>query len=268
MSKNKKNKNKKNYTKWVHNSSNILSIAAIVISILSLSISIIQTRLQNNAIRSQKKENQPIFQVNYKLAKLNNDSIYDTEIMNLKNVGKEASDIVYVRYPTFINLHVSGPQKSFRRKDEIVIHFNEQDIYIPIEGYFHKREKNFLLSGDLFSDSIIGNYLMYQKFEKECEENSNDSIEYTCYLDRFVNIGYYDIYDEYHTTYLEKGNLWNSEYYEYVSNKARILFNYHTFDINTKKFDSIKEYIKIDSIYEHTKKYPESIFDPYALRNR
>lgn len=263
----KENNNHKGHeVKWYRNVSNVLSIAAVIISIFALFISILQTHLQNSQYDSQKKENQLIFQVNYHLAKLseNNDSIYDTDIMRIKNVGREVLGIYSYSCRTFVNIHVIGPHKSEHRKNKVKVHFNEQDLFIPIDGYYKTRHNNFSLVGDLLSDSIPDNYLSFCRFKQECSKNSNDSISYGCFLEKFVVIGYIDIYDEYHELYFNDGYLRGKEYYDYVMNRAGVLFKYNQFNIDTLKFEDIKKYIAIDRNNEKTHKYKKSRYNPYT----
>ena len=54
------------------------------------------------------------------------------------------------------------------------------------------------------------------------------------------------------------------EYYDYVMNRAGVLFKYNQFNIDTLKFEDIKKYIAIDRNNEKTHKYKKSRYNPYT----
>lgn len=91
-----------NKFRWGIGTSDVLSFAAFIVSLFALYISAKQLWVQQGQFDYQKKENQPIFEIMMNLDKVGNDSIEDTYILSIKNIGREAQSIESIRCETFI----------------------------------------------------------------------------------------------------------------------------------------------------------------------
>lgn len=207
----------------------VLSIVAIIISFLTFVFSIWQT---NRQYYSQKKENQPIFQLKSYYTKCNNDSVFDTDVVEIKNIGREALSLENTQYVTFIKLEVRNNQ-------------HQQLLYIPVTGYYTLCHRHGLI-GDVETNLTPGNNLDYHNFYIECMQNSKDSNYYFCNLIKFVIIHYMDIYDEKHVVYFESDNKCSEEYYMDVIQKSKETFKDVSFDIHELKLKDLMDYITIN----------------------
>lgn len=87
--------------KWGVETSDILASVAIVVSLFALYVSFKQLWLQEGQYESQRKENQPIFDITTYNDKVSNDTIDDTEVLLIKNIGREALVIDFIQCETF-----------------------------------------------------------------------------------------------------------------------------------------------------------------------
>lgn len=213
--------------------SDILAFVAIVVSVVALYISFKQLWLQEGQYESQKKENQPIFDITTYLDKVENDTIPDTEILTIKNIGREVLAIGLIQCETFIRFEERYYQ-------------DRQTLYIPVLDYFASHANQPGLIGEVVTDITEGNWLEYDRFRKECEKNSWNLNRYTCQLINFVKISYTDIYDDDHKVYFENGQKCSKEYYEDIVKKSRDDFHDKYFKMAFLSFDDLKEFCKID----------------------
>lgn len=213
--------------------SDILSIVAIVISLFTLYVYFNQLWLQEGQYESQKKENQPIFDITTYFENDENDTITNTEVLTIKNIGREALSIGLVQCETFI-------------KFEERYYQDRQTLYIPVLDYFASHADRPGLIGEVITDITEGNRLGFNRFIKECQENSWSLNRYTCQLIYFVIIRYTDIYDDEHVVYFENGQKCSKEYYEDIVKKSRDDFHDRYFKMGFFSFDDLKEYCKID----------------------
>ena len=210
----------------------LFSALALVISLFALGVSIWQAIIQKNQLDSQKTENQPIFEVTRHITKINDDN--DTDILSVKNIGKQASSIESVQRKTFIELNCLIDNKT-------------QAVFIPVYGYyFHADRISPGLVGDVINDITPGNNLNFYRFYMECinESNANKSNYYNCNLKRFVIISYKDIYEEAHVVYFVNEQKCSKDYYFDVQEKSEETFREVTFDISKLKLDDVMQYIK------------------------
>ena len=208
----------------------IFSLVATIISILSLIISCRQNNRQNSF---QKKENQPIFDIKSHVISTKKDGVYDTDVLEIKNIGREASSIEKIELVTFINLKISLIPK-------------EKILYIPIYGYYVFSYNQERLVGDIMTNITTGNNSDYFDFYMECLNNSKDLLYYNSDLLKFVVIHYTDIYDEKHVVYFESGKKCSEEYYLDVVQKSKEVFKWIEFDIHKLKLEDLQDYIKIE----------------------
>ncbi len=221
----------KNKLKW--SASDILASVAILVSLFALYVSVKQLWLQEGQYESQKKESQPIFDISTYLDKVENDTIPDTEILTIKNIGREALAIGLIQCETFIKYEEWSYQ-------------DKQTLYIPVLDYFASHADQPGLIGEVITDVTEGNRMEYDRFRKDCEENSRNLNRYTCQLINFVRICYIDIYDVDHEVYFENGQKCSKEYYEDIVKKSRDDFQDRYFKLAFLTFDELKEYYKID----------------------
>ena len=217
--------------------SDILAAVAIVISLFALYISFKQLGLQQGQYESQKKENQPIFDITTHYDKVKNDSIDDTEILSIKNIGREAQSIGFVLCETFI-------------KFEERYYQDRQILYIPIIDYFASHADQPGLINEVITDITGGNFLEYKRFCDECDWNSLSLNRFTCQLVSFVKITYTDIYEDEHTVYFENGQKCSKEYYDYIVKESREDFHETYFKMCDLHFDDLKKYCKIRKNYK------------------
>lgn len=215
------------------NTSDVLAFVAVMVSVIALFISLKQLWLQEGQYESQKKENQPIFDITTYLDKFENDTIPDTEVLTIKNIGREALAIGLIQCETFIKFDERYYQ-------------DRQTLYIPILDYFASHADQPGLIGEVITDITVGNRIEYYRFLKECEENSLNLNRYICQLINFVIISYTDIYDDNHMVYFENGQKCSKEYYENVVKKSRDDFHDRYFKLGFLSYDDLKEYCKID----------------------
>ena len=220
-------------TKWRVETSDILATVAIVVSLFALYVSVKQLWIEEGQYESQKKENQPIFDITTYYDKVNNDTIDNTEVLSIKNIGREALSIDFIQCETFI-------------KFEERYYQDRQTLYIPIIDYFASHADQPGLIGEVITDITEGNSLEYSRFCDECEWNSQSLNRFTCQLINFVRITYTDIYEDEHTVYFENGQKCSKEYYEDIVKKSRDDFKEKCFRIEDLRFEDIKGYCKID----------------------
>jgi len=230
---------KKRYmkTEWRIKASDILAAVAIVVSLFALFVSFKQLWLQEGQYESQKKENQPIFDVTTYYDKVKQDSINDTEILSIKNIGREAQSMGIILCETFI-------------KFEERYYQDRQTLYIPIIDYFASHADQPGLIGEVITDITEGNYLEFKRFCDECEWNSLSLNRFTCQLVNFVKITYTDIYEDEHTVYFENGQKCSKDYYEEIVKKSREDFHETYFKMCDLHFDDLKKYCKIRKNYK------------------
>lgn len=211
-------------------SSDILAFVAILISVVALYISIKQLWVQEGQYESQKKENQPVFDIVTYFEKVGDDTMLDTEILAIRNIGREALAIGLIQCETFIKL------EDWYRQDR-------QTCYIPILDYFASHADPPGLIGEVITDITKGNRMEYNRFRKECEENGKGLNRYTCRLIHFIKISYTDIYDVDHLVIFENGRKCSQEYYEDIVKKSREDFPARYFKMCFLTFDDIKEHV-------------------------
>lgn len=213
--------------------SDVLSFAAFIVSLFALYISAKQLWVQQGQFDSQKKENQPIFEVTRNLDKVGNDSIEDTYILSIKNIGREAQSIESIRCETFIKFDERYYQ-------------DYQTLYIPIIDFFASHGDQPKLIGEVITDVTVGNNIEFSRFCKECADNSLSLNRYTCQLIYFTIITYTDVYDVNHTVFFENGQKCSQEYYEDIVNKSREDFKEKYFRLEDLRFEYMEGYCKID----------------------
>lgn len=213
--------------------SDILAIVALVVSIFALYICVKQLWVQEGQYESQKKENQPVFEVTTYFDKVENDTMTDTEILTIKNIGREALSIGLIQCETYIKFNERYYQ-------------DRQTLFIPVMDYYASHADRPGLIGEVITDITEGNRLEYNRFSKECRDNSTMFNRYTCQLINFVIIRYTDIYDDYHVVYYENGQKCSKEYYEDIVKKSRDDFHEHFFKMGSLHFEDLKEFCKID----------------------
>lgn len=219
------------------NTSDILAGVAVLVSILALYVSFNQLSVQEGQYDSQKVENQPIFYVTSYHDKVNNDSINDTEILSIKNIGREVLQIGRIQCETFIQFEEAYPP-------------HRQTLYIPIIDYFASHADQPRLIGEVITDITEGNFMEFERFRQECEYRSVRGRvwhTYTCYIVKFVIIKYTDIYKDEHTVYFENGQICSKDYYDDIVKKSRDDFQENYFSIHQLHFDDLKKYRKIGS---------------------
>lgn len=217
--------------------SDILAVAAIVVSLFALCVSMKQMWLQEGQYESQKKENQPIFNITTYYEKVNNDSIDDTEVLSIKNIGREALSIGVVQCETFI-------------KFEVRYYQDRQTLYVPIIDYFASHSGQPGLIGEVMTDITEGNRQEYNRFCDECKWNSLSLNRFTCQLVNFVRITYTDIYENEHTVYFENCQKCSKDYYEDIVKKSRDDFHETYFKMSDLHFNDLKKYCKIEKNYK------------------
>ncbi len=223
--------------KWELETSDILASVAIVVSLFALYVSFKQLWLQEGQYESQRKENQPIFDITTYNDKVNNDTIDDTEVLLIKNIGREALVIDFIQCETFI-------------KFEERYYQDRQTLYIPIVDYFASHADQQGLIGEVITDITEGNHLEYKRFCGECEWNSQSLNRFTCQLINFVRITYTDIYEEEHTVFFENGQKCSKEYYEDIVKKSRDDFHETYFRMSDLHFSDLQKYCKIRKDYK------------------
>ena len=223
-------------TEWRIKASDILAAVAIVVSLFALFVSFKQLWLQEGQYESQKKENQPIFDVTTYYDKVKQDSINDTEILSIKNIGREAQSMG-ILCETFI-------------KFEERYYQDRQTLYIPIIDYFASHAYQPGLIGEVITDITEGNYLEFKRFCDECEWNSLSLNRFTCQLVNFMKITYTDIYEDEHTVYFENGQKCSKDYYDEIVKKSREDFHETCFKMCDLHFDDLKKYCKIRKNYK------------------
>ena len=222
-----------NKFRWGIGTSDVLSFAAFIVSLFALSISFKQLLVQQGQFDSQKKENQPIFEIIMNLDKVGNDSIEDTYILSIKNIGREAQSIESIRCETFIKVDERYYQ-------------DYQTLYVPIIDFFASHGDHPKLIGEIITDVTVGNDIEFRRFSKECADNSLSLNRYTCQLVNFTIISYTDVYDDHHTVYYENGQKCSKEYYDDVVKKSRDDFKEKYYRIDDLHFEDLKGYCKID----------------------
>lgn len=222
-----------NKFRWGIGTSDVLSFAAFIVSLFALSISFKQLLIQQGQFDSQKKENQPIFEVTMNLDKVGNDSIEDTYILSIKNIGREAQSIEFIRCETFI-------------KFEERYYQDYQTLYIPIIDFFASHGDQPKLIGEVITDITVGNNLEFSRFCKECKNNSLSLNRFSCQLVNFTIISYTDVYDESHTVFYENSQKCSKEYYDDIVKKSRDDFKEKYYRIEDLQFEDLKGYCKID----------------------
>lgn len=208
--------------------SDILAFVSILLSIGALFISIKLLWVQKGQYESQRKENQPVFDIITYFEKVGDDTLPDTEILTIRNIGREALAIGLIQCETLIQLDDWYQQ-------------DRQTCYIPIIDYFASHADPPGLIGEVITDITEGNRLEYNRFRKECEENGKGLNRYTCQLIHFIKISYTDIYDVDHLVIFENGRKCSREYYENIVKKSREDFPGRYFKMSFLTFDDIKE---------------------------
>ena len=206
------------------NASDILASIAILVSLLAFVVSIKQLWLQKGQYESQRKENQPIFDIITYRDNVDN----GTEILSIKNIGREVLTIDLIQCETFIKLDEWNSQDG-------------QTLYIPVLDYFSSHAGQPGLIGVVITDITEGNRQEYERFRRESETNSLN-LRYTCQLINFVKISYTDIYEDSHRAYFENGRKCSKEYYEEIVKKSREVFHDMYFKMGFLTFEDIKEY--------------------------
>ncbi len=211
----------------------VLSFAAFIVSLFALYISAKQLWVQQGQFDSQKKENQPIFEIMMNLDKVGNDSIEDTYILSIKNIGREAQSIESIRCETFI-------------KFDEWYYQDHQTLYVPIIDFFASHGDQPKLIGEVITDVTVGNNIELSRFCKECADNSLSLNIFTCLLINFTIISYTDVYDESHTVFFENSQKCSKEYYDDVVKKSRDDFKENYYRIGDLQFENLKSYCRID----------------------
>lgn len=211
----------------------VLSFAAFIVSLFALYISAKQLWVQQGQFDSQKKENQPIFEIMMNLDKVGNDSIEDTYILSIKNIGREAQSIESIRCETFIKVDERYYQ-------------DHQTLYVPIIDFFASHGDQPKLIGEVITDVTVGNNIELSRFCKECADNSLSLNRFTCLLINFTIISYTDVYDESHTVFFENSQKCSKEYYDDVVKKSRDDFKENYYRIGDLQFENLKSYCRID----------------------
>lgn len=224
-------------TKWRVETSDILATVAIVVSLFALYVSVKQLWIEEGQYESQKKENQPIFDITTYYDKVNNDTIDNTEVLSIKNIGREALSIDFIQCETFI-------------KFEERYYQDRQTLYIPIIDYFASHTDQPGLIGEVITDITEGNSLEYNRFCDECEWNSQSLNRFTCQLVNFVIITYTDIYEDGHKVFFENGQKCSKDYYEDIVKKSRNDFHETYFKMSDLHFNDLKKYCKIRKNYK------------------
>ena len=93
-------KSKKSESKF--STSDILAFVSIVVSVFALFVCFKQLWLQEGQFDSQKKENQPIFDITTFFDKDEDYTNAYTEVLTIKNIGREALSIGLIQCETFI----------------------------------------------------------------------------------------------------------------------------------------------------------------------
>lgn len=212
--------------------SDILALAAIIVSLFSLYFSIRQTNLQKGQFDSQKKENQPIFQVESRIARHNQDEGVDTDILVVSNIGTAPSSIDSIETKTFVEIrYLNYPSR--------------KTIYIPIFGYYFYSTDRQQLTGEILINKTIGNVTDYCSLYYKCIDNSKNPIYYLCDLIKFVIIHYTDIYNEKHVVYFKNEKKCSKDDYDDIENKSKALFKEDSYDIKKLKFEDVLGFLEL-----------------------
>lgn len=222
----------------------IVSTLAMIISLFAYCNESKQTDIQYQQLEAQKKENQPNFQVYYKIEKVNNDSIDDTELIHVENTGREAKYIEIQNY-VYIKVEVWGDSIIYSGNDckKQTASQHVRDLYIPISGYFNEYTIADSIKSYITIDNWPNNFKMYNDLIK-CLNDQKDSYKYECTLDKYALISYQDIYDRYHKVCFKNGIRFDS-LKELNELRKESLEIYH--------FDQLLHTLTCEDIYEFIK---------------
>jgi hypothetical protein len=213
--------------------SDIIAALAFVVSLFSLGITFWQANIQNNQHVSQQLEYQPTFEVNTTYMNTDNDSIYDTEVLTIRNIGKPATAIGAIQCVTFI-------------KVEEWYYQDRQILYVPVMDYFCSHGNKPGLIDEVLTDISFNNNLEYNRFYQECKNNSLTLNKYFCEIVNFVIIPYDDIYEKHHRVFFKNGEKCSQEFYDEIVKLSEIDFGHEWFRMSELKLDDLKKYCKID----------------------
>ena len=176
-----------------------------------------------------KKENQPIFYLNYYLdnSKNNSKDDYDTDVLKILNVGREVLSI-NVKCRTFIEMGLKP----------------NQILYIPVTGYYEKKSVGGLI-GEIETYFVPGNIQSLLNLREDIRYNNEYGLLYGFNIEKFVLITYTDIYGEYHELYFRNEDQCSKEFYDTVVQKSnQILKRRTSFNLDDLTLKIIKENIE------------------------
>ena len=191
----------------------ILGIGTLITSIATIYLMCIQNDIQSEANRMHIIENLPLFSVEYELLDMNEDSIYDTrviEIYNLKN---------YLSQPASIDINVFY-------KVEKIDSVERKNVILPINAFYWVQYPTTSLEGKLLTGYLIDNWNCYVDLKRAAMLKSGGKIYYDITKYDLIKIDYVDIYNNEKTAYFQDKNPISEQFYnEFIHNAINTYYD-------------------------------------------
>lgn len=209
----------------------VVGIATIITSVVNLYLVKCQVNLTKEQSNIQKSQNQPIFDINIKQQKNGNDGKYDTDILEVRNIG---SKVLACKVNTDVFFCLS-------RHD----HNHNDSIYAHVVDYFFVTTNNIVGDGMITQQWCPDNNRIFCDGYFQSLKDSHDGIYYFYEKIVLLKIDYEDIMHENHTLYY-KGDLQiNKDQYSHYFASAEQVWNVHTFSLSDNIYDEMKR--KVDN---------------------
>lgn len=208
----------------------ILSVASVFTAIVTAIILCKQYNIQKETLVYQKLSEQPIFNIYYELIDADNDSKYETEILNISNEGHLFKQINSISVSTIFDFAI-----------------NNKHYLLKTNGYFFGTTKYQNLKGLIYKSRGNNNNEKFHNLYIEVLKNSKVSERfYEVVKFNLIKISYIDIHNN-HCAYYLKDRIYIDET-TYNSILDQIVNKQDIIDIDKITFDGILNIIENDRV--------------------
>lgn len=204
----------------------IVGIATIITSVVSCYVMIQQNAIYKEQTKIQKLQNQPTFEINIDQERDTTDGMYDTEILEVRNIGARMT-LCKVTTTVFFVLSYQ--------------HFGTQDaIFAEVSDYFMNQVPNSNDKGVVEKRWCPGNYRIYCKGYEAARHDNHDDISYVYNRIVLTKIEYKDILQESHVVYFVNKNEVDEKNYRYYFLASLEVFGERFFSLNNIDYHELK----------------------------
>lgn len=207
----------------------IIGTATLITSIATILLMVNQNQLQEEANKINAATLSPCFHISQVRIDYDGDSIKDTEVLTVNNIGANLKTPTDIEIRVYYNIKKYAPNAN-------------ASILVPIDMYYGAQFPTYNLSGELTSAFLLNNWSNYIDFEQAIHSYSKGNIFYFASKIDLIKIEYIDTLGKFHKSYYQNNILITEEAYDKIRQEALdVPYNVTKIDANEiiELFDTI-----------------------------